>query len=221
MCSTQNTNKSDRKSGMTLPEVLIAMIILLIITGVVLNFVVEGLKASYISEQRNLVNSDTRQFTRDIIDDASTANYFLIYNSFANGDRDAKADRVTDGVSGDFLLLVYLGDYDSSIPGRPIEKIVGYFRDTVASLTSNNTAPIRRFEVSYSPASSSAPEALIPDASNASTYDDLVDQAKGFIDGKFFYNYGDKSIMMNGSVVRGNNAERVKNAYNFVIAPRI
>lgn len=66
--------------GMTLVEILIAASLGLIVITTGLRFVIQTLKSYQYETGKLLVNRDIRQFTAQMIDDATYANSFMIFN---------------------------------------------------------------------------------------------------------------------------------------------
>lgn len=206
--------KNSKKKGFTLVEIMIAATLLLIMIGVILNFFVEHLRAGFISEQRNLVNMDMRRITQEMVNEGRSASYFRLYNSFASGDRDASADQLGAGSNGDLLVFVYQeAPNPASSTVRPIEKIVGYYRDAA-------TGTIKTFTRNYSPASASALESLIPAVSEVGTFRDIANDLEGLSGGKIFHNYKSSSIIVDANIIQGHDVKPVTNTYTFTITPR-
>lgn len=205
------------KKAHTLVEVLITMSILTVVSSMVLLFMVENAKISFVSEQKNQINYNIRKLTNEFSYAAQNANYFVLYKSFTNSDHNSVGDRLFDGESGDYLVLVTQappqGFQNSE---RPIEKIVGYFREP----DENNEGPVRKFEIEFSPASNLPLEQLLPDDSTADDHKQVVELAEGLADGNMFFNFWNKSVMINGKLIHGNKAKEVTDTYNYTISPR-
>jgi len=69
---------------MTLVEILIAASISLIVMTVGLNFVIQTLKSYQYETGKLLINRDIRKFTMQMVDDATYANSFQIYDQCGN-----------------------------------------------------------------------------------------------------------------------------------------
>ena len=63
-------------------------------------------------------------------------------------------------------------------------------------------------------------ESLIPAISTVGTHETIVELSEGLADGKLFYNFRERSIMVNGQIYHGNDYKRVTDTYNFTISPR-
>lgn len=107
----------------------------------------------FTTEQKLLINSDIRDFTNEMVENAREANYFVLYRSFASRVRDGAlvqrdangngtvnaADRRVAGQGGEFLVFVYYEDpffdsrfYDgnpdnNSIVTSRVTRLVGYW----------------------------------------------------------------------------------------------
>lgn len=200
-------------SGFTLVETLMVLGISSFIVVGVLGFYVQFYKIGFVNEQRNRINRDVRQLTGELAQAGRQANYFTIYNSYQSGDRDEASDRRLDGGSGDMLVFVYNNE-DGAIEGMS-----GYFRD-VAGGDNDAEGPVRRFELTFSPASTATVESLIPSEKDLAASPEVVELSRGLSNGKLFYNYWGRSIMVNGQIYHGNDAKRVTETYNFTISPR-
>ena len=156
-------------SGFTLVEMMLVVGIVGLVMAGVLPFFVSNLKMLYISEQKLLINGDVRAFTNNMINDADTANNFVLYQSFypytnsyydpASGtnktstvSRDCNGDGVIDATDrmvaaqdSNFLVLIYYQDpfYDSrfydSIPNN--EPTLGTGTNTITRLVGYWLAP--------------------------------------------------------------------------------
>lgn len=210
-----SSNQKSSKDGLTLVEIMVVMSIsLLLVTGV-LSFYIQFLKMGYVNEQRNRINRDIRQLTSELTRVGKQSNDFFIYESIANDARNAPNDRQLDGTSGDLLVFTYNSDSSKN----ETERIVGYYRASEAS-DPDALGPVMRFEVHFSPASQLAIEKLIPKVDSLPEPDVVIELSKGLADGRLFYNFLGKSIMLNGQIYHGNDAKRVTETYNYTISPR-
>lgn len=140
--------------------------------------------------------------------------------------------RKRDGQSGDFLILVTYGDdlipYDTADGTKyphdrdytkPIVKIVGYYRSVENE--AEQTGPVRKFEVLPQGTDRfKAIEELLPSTSKAGSFPIVVELSRGLANQRLFYNYRDRSVMVNGQIYHGNEAKEVTDTYNFTISPR-
>lgn len=212
------------KKGFTIVELMIALAITALILGGLMAFNIQLIKGGMFSQNKNQINRDIRKVTTEMGEAAKESNYFIIYPSFKTEDRNDSDDRLVTDESGDFILFVHTSSSYVSFGVHPVEKIVGYYRDskTIDELT--NVGPVVRFEVTFgSPvdvtASSTPLESLIPSVAPANATE-ILELSKGTADGKLFYNFGNKSVMVNGQIYHGNRAQRVTDTYNFTVSPR-
>lgn len=210
----------NRRAGLSLPEVIVGLLVSsLVMMGVMSTFVFTS-KGLFVSEQRININEDIRELTSEMTRAARQANTFVLYKSFATGDRDTTADRLHHAESGDLIVFVFL-DTTTTVSGKyPKTRLVGYFRSPDNPSDLNSTGPVRRFDVSFSPASSAGLESLIPAASTASSQREIVQISRGLANGRLFYNYRDRSTVVNGQIYHGNKAKEVTDTYNFTVSPR-
>lgn len=76
--------KFSKSKGFTLVELMIAMTICSMVMVVALRFVIQNLKTYQYETGKLLVNRDIRKFTTQMIDDATYANSFHIYDQASN-----------------------------------------------------------------------------------------------------------------------------------------
>lgn len=216
-----------RGKGYTLVEIIIALSLLTVLMAGVMGFSTESVRSLFVNEQKNMINRDIRKLTSQMSNDARQANYFIIYPSFETKDRDSAADRRTEGLAGDFMILVYQGapTIQQSANGYvmgpiPVERIVGYYRSANPN-DPNSLGPVRRFDIAITGANRFKPiEELLPSVDAASSHRMVLELSQGLADGKLFYNYRGHCIMVNGKIVHGVSAKRVTDTYNFTISPR-
>jgi len=48
----------------------------------------------------------------------------------------------------------------------------------------------------------------------------VVQLSEGLADGRLFYNFKNRTVMINGKIIHGNQAKWVTDTYNFSISPR-
>jgi len=128
----------------------------------------------------------------------------------------------------------------------PLWKLVGYYRAPYqpgqADPITNDPygMPVRRFELStdagtlahnlyimdaaHTPAGGTyvTLESLLPNDASATikSHQIIVQLADGLADGLLFYNFWNKSIMVNAKIDHGNNAKQITDTYNFTVSPR-
>lgn len=110
-----------KQKGMTLVEILVAASISLIVVTVGLRFVIQVLKSYQYETGKLLINRDIRKFTIQMIDDATYANNFQIYDQISNLSRASgytlagtSADPTNSGYKG------YTTDLTVSLPANPV-----------------------------------------------------------------------------------------------------
>lgn len=144
-----------RSRGYTLSEIMIVVTIFGLVMGGVLPFFIMNLKSQFAGEQKLLINGDIRKVTNQMVENARESNSFIIYQAFCTQNRwdgvaekrDADGngtvnffDRMQNGASGDFVILVYYSDpyfdsrfYDGNASNNPtisngiVNRIVGYW----------------------------------------------------------------------------------------------
>lgn len=197
------------------------------VSGGLLSFHVQMLKGGLFSEQKNMINRDIRKVTTEFNDIAKEANYFVLYNSFAGGDRNSEEDRLYSNRSGDFVVFVFTSPNAATFGSQPVDRIVGYFREPQDLEDVSNVGPVLKFDIDYnSPvdigdSGSVTLEDLFPSSSGENgNFDQVVELSKGLANGKLFYNFEKKSIMVNGQIFHGNSGNRITDTYNFTVSPR-
>lgn len=229
MITTQITGISTKKaqSGLTLLEIMITVGVLGFAMMMALGFFTESIKATFVSEQKNLINKDIRGLTSELSDMGRQANFVVLYESFRNQDRDAVSDRLLNGNSGDFLVFIFQDVPDITNPiyaPRPIQRIVGYYRAPENPADPESMGPVRRFDVTIpAPTDSTNPpilEDLLPAENSSANHDIVLSLSQGLADNRLFYNLGGGTIMINGKIVHGVEAKRVTDTYNFTISTR-
>lgn len=110
-----------KQKGMTLVEILVAASISLIVVTVGLRFVIQTLKSYQYETGKLLINRDIRKFTIQMIDDATYANNFQIYDQISNLSRASgytlagtSADPTNSGYQG------YTTDLTVTPPADPV-----------------------------------------------------------------------------------------------------
>jgi prepilin-type N-terminal cleavage/methylation domain-containing protein len=221
--------------GFTMTELMISLVVIGLTMAGVVTFTYQALNVYAYDSGRLLVNHDIRKFTGDMITDAVYSNYFRIYTDFAT--RSTTTSGVTsdayvsDGLTGDFLLLVFTTTNTSGV--NTVNRLVGYYRDPDGT----GVGPVRKFDVTVSPAaiigtptnSGASPpvytlydllNAYAPTA-NAHTNGIVIQLAQGLASGNLFYNFYDRSIMIRGQInEQGSMIRRAVNTYNFTVSPR-
>jgi prepilin-type N-terminal cleavage/methylation domain-containing protein len=143
------------RGGFTLAELLVTTALVGIVLAGVLPFLITNLKILFVGEQKLLINSDVRDYTNHLVENARDSNDFVLYQSFhgwtrpdgrtvtrdssGNGAINAN-DRRQSGEQGDFLVFVYYEDpyydsrfYDNDLTNQPpissvdVNRIVAYW----------------------------------------------------------------------------------------------
>ena len=208
MTALTSPGRPRSRAAYTLVEMLIAMAVFGLVMAGVLSFFLQGLDMFHFDVGKLRVNRDIRAFTSELSDNATYSNYFRIYRSFTD-----RAVAQLDGRSGDFLVLAYVDPDDT----ERIERLVGYYRAPDAT----GEGPVRKFDLSFSPSTSANLADLLPSAGQIDAFDQVVELSRGLADGRLFYNYRDRSIMIKGEIIHsGTVTRRATNTYNFTVTPR-
>ncbi len=225
MSKARQTRPQPRsRRAFTLAELLIALTISGFVFMGLFQFTFSTSRVLFDSTAKIDINRDVRMFTQHMTNYARAANQFYVYSSFKSEDRNGADDRKRDGESGDFLLLIYQEPWPNTDDAECVTRLVGYFRRPESS-GSSATGPVYRFEINY-PSNAypntltNTPEALIAHLNYNGTYERVWELSRGLADGKLFYNFFDRSIMIKAELFRGNDARRVSETYNFTVSPR-
>ena len=229
-----------KKRAFTLVEILIATSVFAIIMAVMLRTFLEVLNAYSYDTAKIQINHDLRKFTAEMTENATYANYFRIFPAYNNlqravdtlvnpadpdqGFTTAMTDTsVADGLSGDCLVLVYKDPADDT----KVNRLIGYFRVPGPNDASGNPTPgpVRRFDLPITPSSSLPLFQLIPEINDPTIYPIVVELSQDIANGKLFYNYYNRAIIVKGQIVqRGGLLNSVhaqaSNTYNFTVSPR-
>lgn len=196
------------KAAFTLVELIIGMTLSTIVLGGTISLFLMGSSTAANGTGRLLINRDIRNFTNEMIENARYADYFKTYTSYT--DRTEQ----NDGGSGDFLVLVHRDVTDSD----KINRVIGYYRHTSIE---DSEGPVLMFDIEYSPSTSSGLVDLLPAANLDGSHDQVIELSNGLSDGKLFYNFYDRSIVVRGEILHdGAVGDQVTNTYNFTISPR-
>lgn len=230
--------RSRRRRAFTLVEMLVATSVMAIVSVGLIRILIQVLNVYYYDTGKILVNKDIRKFTSEMTENATYANYFRIFPSYSNlsrtidtyvnasdpdqGFTTAIADTsVNDGLSGDCLVLVYKDATDD----RKIARLIAYFRAPTDPTDPTSTGPVRRLILDITPSSTLPVFRLIPAISNPAIYPEVVELSRGLANGKLFYNFYDKSIIVKGEIIHRGGMINSRNAsatntYNFTVSPR-
>ena len=214
--------------GFTLVEVMVVTAIVGLAVAGTISLVRHAIETNAYDAGRVQVNNDMLKLTNGMATDAVYANYFIIYPNFStrsvtsgSGSSAVTADdEVTDGSSGDMVVLVSVTT-NVTTGVTAATQLVGYYRDSSQSTVAG---PVRRFSVSISPASSSPIYQLLntyaPVGSDSSN-PIVIPLALGEANGTLFYNYFNRSIMLKSQIEEpGNLYQGAQCTYNFTVSPR-
>lgn len=218
---------------MTMVEMLIAVSISgVVMTGMIAVFL-QALHIYKYDEKKLTINRHIRKFTSELTENATFANYALIYPDFStrknivtikNPDTGVTTTtgvslQLDDGQSGDMLVLAYVDPDDDT----KIQRLVGYYRAAENTGEANSKGPVRRFELEFSPSSSSPAVDLLPATSTIDTWPEVIELSQGLSDGRLFHNFYGRSVMVKGEIIQqdpGGTTRMATNTYNFTISPR-
>lgn len=207
--------------GFTLIELTVSIALLGFVSVGVYQFIMNSGQVLFISTEKLEINADIRGFTLEMSEFARAANHFFIYPSFNNSDRNAVADRQRDGMTGDFLLLIFQEPYPNHGDPEHITRLIGYFR----MAEEGNEGPVYKFDLSfpetaYPSTLTNTPEDLISGLTPDMEYQRVIELSRGLANQQLFYNFYDRSIMIKAEIIHGNEAKRVTDTYNFTVSPR-
>lgn len=214
-------NHSTRTSGFTITEMLFVMTILSIVMIGVFGAFTQAQVALFVSTQKANINRDMRTFTGELTEIARNANHFYIYDGISTTDRNEAGDRKVQGETGDLLVLIFQEPYPALDDPIYITRLVAYYRDATAT----TRGPIRKWEVDYAPsdyklASDVSVESILPSVATFQAANEVVELSEGLANGQLFLNYEERSIMVKGQILHGNEFKRLTDTYNFTITPR-
>jgi prepilin-type N-terminal cleavage/methylation domain-containing protein len=224
---TNSKSFPGNRSGFTLSEIVVALAIFSMVIGGLLSFNVQMIKGGLFSQQKNMINRDIRAITTQLNDVAKEANYFVLYDSFETSARNDDEDRLFSNRSGDLVVFVFTAPTTSTFGSQPVSRVVGFFRSAKNLEDVSNVGPVMKFDTVFSSpvdigdsGTVTLEELIPPFNSPADTFEEIVELSKGLANGKLFYNYEKKSIMVNGQIYHGLSGNRVTDTYNFTISPR-
>ncbi len=223
------------QSGFTLVEMLMSMGIMFSVFAMSIGFLIESGRINFVSAEKNDINREVRKIVTHMATEAKQSNLFLIYKSAALSDRDLSTDRIRPNESGDCLLLVYKTGYAEMIglgvdplhDPRPVSKLVLYYRSVTHVEGGQERGPVRRWvkDLSAHPETDTDKihniEQMIPALSVLESESaEVVELSEGLANGRLFYNFQNRTVMINGKIIHGNQAKWVTDTYNFSISPR-
>jgi len=206
--------KSNRKAY-TLVEILIATSIFTLVGIGLITLVVSALKMyAFNAAQLSLV-TDVRKVTSELAQHAEFANYFVILKDYdsrtVTESGVTRMDTISDGFSGDCLVLVYKDPDDNT----KINKVMGYYWVK----GSGDDGVLYRFENKISPSSSGNVWDLMPGLDKKGTHRVVVDGVSRT--SGLFYNFYNRSVMTNCRITqKATNHKNATFTYNFTVSPR-
>lgn len=223
------------REGFTLVEVMIALTIMLSVLAMASSFLIESTQINFRSTAKNNINRELRNTINRMAIEAKQSNFFIIYNSAQDGDRFDREGRRRPNESGDALLLVFQTGYpdmeglnvDPLRDPRPITRLILYYRDPNTTVGGVLVGPVMRWEADFSNAPIVNPleireiERLLPPLSTLRAQSrQVMAFSEGLVNERLFYNFQNRTIMINGRIIHGNQAKWVTDTYNFSISPR-
>lgn len=231
-----------RATAFTLVEIMVSVALISLVGLGVVVFMRQALSIYYYDSGRININRDIRVFTGEMTTNAVFSSYFMIFKDFSTRSTTSSGGTTTDaamadGQSGDFLLLIYASEPDSSTGKSTITQVVGYYRDPGSTSTtdvlnslsgSSSMGPVRKFTISglnFDPTLYTAPISTLLNTymptSNVHSNSVVVELAQGLSDGKLFYDFQDRSVLIRGQIVeQGNMTRQAVSTYNFAVTPR-
>lgn len=228
------TTSPVRQRGYTLVEIIVATTLFAIVTVGIMSVFLQALNTYAYDTGKIFVNKDIRRFTTEMTENATFANFFLLFPNYTSISRvdDTLVDpmdpdqgfttaivdnSLQDGQSGDCLVLVYKDSEDD----RKISSLVIYFRSPTNPADPNSTGPVRRLQVNISPSSLLPVWQLIPEIADPALHPEVVELSRGLANGRLFYNFYSRSIIVKGEILhRGSLTRQATNTYNFTVSPR-
>ncbi|GAB4270607.1 MAG: hypothetical protein Tsb0018_02770 [Opitutales bacterium] len=212
-------SKSSLNRGLSLAELMVALAILGVVIAMTLSFFNEMLTGTFEQEQKNELNRSIRALMADFSAQSRQADYILLYKSFAPNDHKNTDDRLFEGKTGNFLLLVIQGEPTNQqglSNKRPIKKLIGYY---LSSKETNKPGPFKRFLIEYPKGTYNSPEDLIPKSEPQNTKI-LVHQARGLANDQAFYNLNNRNVIIDMSLSSGNETKQYSHNFYFTLSPR-
>lgn len=195
------------KRAFSLAEVMVTTVVAGLIMGATMSFLLSASNFTAYNEGKLMVNHDIRKFTSQLSDYATYSNHFVIYKSYTD------RTRMTDGQSGDFLVLEFVDDDDPTL----YTGLIGFYR----SATDTTEGPVKKFIIEYDEPQDELLEDLLPSTSSSNGHDEIIELSKGLSDGRLFHNFYGRSITVQGEILHhGSNLKRASNTYNFTVSPR-
>lgn len=208
------------KAGFSLVEVMIAASIGVLCLAMAAGFTIESARTLFDTQNKLNANAEFRILTQRLLSEARNYSDFRLYESSANAS--SSADQVRADGEGDMLALFKYDVY----PSTDIAQVVLYHRETTQNSSGEEEYPLYRTE--YTPATPYDLEttSLEKIVANALSLGANVNQRKlatttqGLENGSLFLNLRNKTIVLNGQFIGGNNHREISDANQFAISPR-
>ncbi|MCC5846025.1 MAG: prepilin-type N-terminal cleavage/methylation domain-containing protein [Verrucomicrobia bacterium] len=221
--------------GFTLVEVMIALTIMVSVLAMTSGFLIETSRINFTSTAKNNINRELRNTINRMAIEAKQSNFFLIYESAEDAERYDRNDRRLPNEAGDALLLVFKSGYpdmdalgmDPLRDPRPITRLILYYRDPNTEIDGAQVGPVMRWEKDFTNSPVTNPDEIREVELLLPTFSALRNESRqvmafseGLVNGRLFYNFQNRTIMINGRILHGNQAKWVTDTYNFSISPR-
>lgn len=218
-----------KNNAFTFVEIMFVLLISGFVSVALCNFMIDSSRALFTSTEKSEIANNIRQFVGEMETVAKASNVAYIYKSFNFADRDTAADRLNDDTSGDCAIFITTEPYYDSTKNaydykkaENITKIVVYFRRPDPA-DPEGKGPVLKLTVPIStpmPTDTYTPESLMAGVAYTGNYPQVLQLSKGLSNGRLFYNYKDKAVMIKAEIIHGNSAKRITNTYNFTVSPK-
>ena len=178
-----------RKTGITLPGLLVALSVFAIVIALVLNFHKEVLVDTHFEAKKNELNSSLRTITSELLLHARQSDYILLYKRFNPRDRKSADGRLFEGKAGDLLVMASQGKgKENQLSNkRPIVKIADYYREPESTKNPQTKGSLKRFVIEIPKGSTKTPEDLIPQR-ESKQFKEMAPSVLGLTNERSFYN---------------------------------
>ena len=237
MSGSLSPHRQSQPRAFTLVETLVSLGLIGLVGVIAASFLRQSLTIYYYDSGRIQINRDIRSFTEEMATNAVFSSYFMIFKDFSTRSASSNGNTIdaamADGQSGDFAVLIFVTQPDTTTGKSYINKLVGYYRDTTSAITNDpnapaGTGPVRKFTLSipnFDPSTSTSPISTLLNTymptTNAGSNPIVVQLAQGLADGKLFYDFQDRSILIRGQIIeKGTVTRRAVSTYNFAVTPR-
>jgi prepilin-type N-terminal cleavage/methylation domain-containing protein len=220
------------RQGLTLVEIMIALTLVSIITLGVYQLTISSARTLFDTRAKLQVTRDVRVFTNELSRSGKSARQFYIYPGINSAL--TTAARVPGGASGDFLLLVAIQPAVSDQPDSDmhVSRLTAYIREVDEG---EAIGPVVRYQRNYAiddasriySANPLTPVTTVEAMATAMLNDEVntdrrevLELSRGVADERLFINFRNRSVVVNGEILHGNNIRRLTNTYNFTVSPR-